>query len=68
MEYNQDKCQKCQHWNREVCLDENGNPIPRTEKLATEPFWYHQTCKKNWGLPQVAYRDGNRCHLFKEKK
>lgn len=61
------ECHNCSHWSKHVCVDSAGNPIARTAKLAPEPFWTYEECKKNWGLPKSAYLDASKCPFYKAK-
>lgn len=48
-------------------MDNNGVQIRREAKLS-EPFWYYEECKKNWGLPKNAYLSAVKCQLYKASK
>lgn len=59
-------CSDCINWSRHVCTDDVGNPVAREARLAPEPVWYYETCKKNWGLPQNAYINGSKCKFWRK--
>lgn len=54
-------CSQCKHHAQHVCVDSNGQPIRRESPLASEPFWFYETCAKNWGLPVSAHYTPFRC-------
>jgi hypothetical protein len=61
------KCQNCIHWSRHICVDNKGEPIKR-ESTLSEPFWYYEECKKNWGLPKSAHTTAEKCQFFNQIK
>jgi len=61
------------HWSKHTCLDSEGKPILKYDakynKYVTlaEPYWMFEDCKKNWGLPQVAYTSADNCKYYRAK-
>ena len=67
-------CNVCVHYSEHQCLDTEGKPILKYQHDGNqyvkldEPYWTYAECKKNWGLPQVAYTSADSCKYYKAKE
>lgn len=67
------ECENCVHFSKHQCLDANGESILKYNSennqyvKLDEPYWSYAECKKNWGLPKVAYITAKDCNFYKQK-
>lgn len=57
-------CDVCTHHSTDICVDELGLPVVKYNGEA----YVYEICNKNWGLPQQANLNGDKCKFFTRKK